>query len=162
MACLVTPGSDTFASSVIAYADCQASTIGEQGYLALAANGSSVSQLITILLTIVIALFGYRLLLGGTPTLREGVMTLVKVGVVVAFATSWPAYQTVVYNVAITAPSEFGTTIGGAAQLPGAAGDLAAHLDAVDQQFQTLSIYNVNRPVVPLPPGTVPPPLFAG
>ena len=162
MVCTVTPDSGTFASSFIAYADCQARTVGEHGYLALAASGSNVSQLITILLTILIAIFGYRLLLGATPTLREGVMTLVKVGFTVAFATGWPAYQAVVYDVAIMAPGELGATIGAAAGLPGTTGDLPAHLDVVDQQFQLLAIYNANRPFVPLPPGSVPPPLFAG
>ena len=162
MSCLVTPGPGNFASSMVAFADCQARTIGEQGYLALAAPGSSVSQLIVILLTILVALFGYSLLLGGIPTLREGVMTLVKIGLTVALATGWPAYQALVYDVAIQSPGEFGATIGGAAGLPGAAGDLSAHLDAVDQQFEVLSIYNINRPFPPPPLGTVPPPLFAG
>lgn len=162
MPCMVMPDTGTFASSLVAYADCQARTIGEQGYLALAAPGSSISQLIVILITILVALFGYRLLLGGVPTLREGVMTLVKVGLTVALATGWPAYQALVYDVVIQAPGELGTTIGGAAGLPGADGDLSAHLDAVDQQFQLLSIYNVSRPVAAPPLGTAPPPLFAG
>lgn len=160
--CTVIPGDTSFASNFIAYADCQARVVGQQGYMALAAGGSSVSVFISILLTILIAMFGYRLLLGGVPSLADVIMALVKVGLTITFATSWAAYQTVIYDVAILSPAELGATIGGASGLPGAAGDLAAHLDAVDQQFQALAIYNANRPFAPIPPGTLPPPLFAG
>ena len=160
--CVASPEGSTFASSLIAYIDCQSRTIGERGFLALAAPGSSVSQFIGVLLTVMIAVFGYRLILGANLTVREGVMTIVKVGAVFTFATGWPAYQAVFYNVVIMTPGELASTIGDAAGLPGAAGDLPAHLDAVDQQFQQLSIYNVTRPFVAPIPGTVPPPLFAG
>jgi len=162
MPCAVVLDTGNFASSLVGYADCQARTIGEQGYLALAAPGSGISQLIVILPTILVALFGYRLMLGEVPTLREGAMILAKVSLAVALATGWPAYQALVYDVAIQSPGELGTTISGAAGLPGGGDDLAAHLDAVDQQFQSLSIENVTRPVAAPPFGTTPPPLFAG
>jgi len=162
MPCAVVLNTGNFASSLVGYADCQARTIGEQGYLALAAPGSGISQLIVILPTILVALFAYRLMLGGVPTLREGAVILAKVSLTVALATGWPAYQALVYDVAIQSPGELGTTIGSAAGLPGGGNDLAAHLDAVDQQFQALSIENVTRPVAAPPLGTTPPPLFAG
>lgn len=162
MACAIIPDNGTFASSLVAYADCQARTIGEQGYLALSATGSSVSQLITILLSILIAIQGYRLLFGAMPTVREGVMTLIKIGAIFAFATGWPAYQAMVYNVAIMAPTELGATIGGIAALPGSENDLGLHLDAVDQQFQLLAIENASRPSASQTTGTALPQLFAG
>lgn len=162
MTCDVLPGDGNFASSLIAYADCQARTIGEQGYLALSANASSVSELLSVLLTILVALAGYRLLLGNAPTIREAVLTLVKIGVVMAFATGWPAYRIVVYDVAILAPGELGATIGGAAGLAGGNDALGQHLDAVDGQFQLLALENASQPLVDQGAGAALPQLFAG
>jgi type IV secretion system protein VirB6 len=147
MACQYVPASERFASGLFAYLDCQAATLGAQGYGALATPGSPVSVLLLALLTIFIALTGYRMLLGDTPTLREGVLAFVKIGTVLALATSWPAYQVLIYDVALRAPGELAAGIGGASGLPGTTGDLAARLDAVDQGFRTLSIYGVGVPV---------------
>ena len=57
---------DRFAPGLIGYLDCQAQTIGAQGYSALAAPGSPVSLLLTALVTLFIAFIGYRMLLGQT------------------------------------------------------------------------------------------------
>src|SRR3546814_9666490 len=59
----------------------------------------------------------YRMLLGQTPTIREGVLTFVKIGLVLTLATSWPAYQALVYDIILRAPAELASTIGGAAGL---------------------------------------------
>ena len=147
MPCAVVPTAARFASSVIGYTDCQARTIGQAGYQALTMPGGVIPSLLGVLLTILIALVGYRLILGDTPTVREGVLTLVKVGVVLAFATGWSAYRPVVYDVALETPGELAGRIGGASGLPGGTG-LAAHLDAVDGQFEQLAIVNANQPTI--------------
>ena len=79
-----------------------------------------------------------------------------------AFATGWPAYQTVVYDVAILAPGELGATVSGAAGLPGGHDALGQRLDAVDGQFQLLAIENANQPLVDQGAGASLPQLFAG
>ena len=90
MACpSISPGG-AFLSGVLSYVDCQAQAIGQGGYQALTAPGSIVAVLLTGLLTIFVALFGYRMIMGQTPGTRDGVMALVKIGVVLALATSWP------------------------------------------------------------------------
>ena len=78
-----------FLESVLISIDCHAQTLGAQGYQAMAMPGSSLSLMLTGLLTIFIALIGYRMLLGETPTVREGVIAFLKVGIVFALAMSW-------------------------------------------------------------------------
>lgn len=160
--CAITPSDLSYLSGLIGYFDCQAATIGSSGWLALSAPGSQVSLFSTILLTVLIALIGYRLILGHVPNIREGVLTIARIGVVLTFATSWEAYRTVVYDVALRAPSEIAAGIGGAAQLPGTAGLMGDHLDVVDRQFQTLAIAGVGGPVRFDVAQQYPPPLFAG
>lgn len=144
--CAFTPAPDRFASGLLRYLDCQASSLGSQGFMAMAAPGSSVSLLLSALLTIFIALIGYRLLFGETLNVRDGVLAFVKVGIVLAFATSWPAYRTVVFDVVLRAPAELAGEIGRPAGLPGATGGLTTRMDAVDRSFRILAIYGAGVP----------------
>jgi len=121
-----------FVGNVLNYVDCQAQAIGAGGYQALATPGSALSLVLTGLLTLFVALFGYRLLFGHTPGVRDGVMALVKIGVVLALAMSWTAYRTLVYDVALKGPAELAGDIGRPAGLPGAGGGLAWRLDNAD------------------------------
>jgi type IV secretion system protein VirB6 len=95
-----------FVSDMLGYVDCQAQTIGAAGYHALATPGSSASLALTGLLTLFVALFGYRMLFAQAPGIRDAVVAIVKLGIVLALATSWPAYRTILYDVALHAPAE--------------------------------------------------------
>lgn len=128
-----------FVGGVLNYVDCQAQAIGGGGYQALATPGSTLSLVLTGLLTLFVALFGYRLLFGHTPGVRDGVMALVKIGVVLALATSWTAYRTLVYDVAFRGPAELAGDIGRPAGLPGASGGLAWRLDNADRLLLALT-----------------------
>lgn len=164
--CEILPTTDSLATGLIAFFDCQAQTIGAEGYRALAAPGSTASVLLTGMVTLLIALIGYRMLLGHTPSIREGVLTFVKIGLVLMLATSWPAYQALVYDIVLHAPAEFASSIGTAADLPGSRGGLVARLNGVDQALSVLAIEGVGSP----PPGpdgmmimpSVAPPPFIG
>ena len=122
--CQGIPTPQSFAPGLIGFLDCQAQNLGVNGYAALASPGSSVSILLTAMLTITIALVGYRIMLGGSLHVRDGVLTFVKIGVVLALATSWPAYQTLIYDLVLRAPAQLAGEVGGAAALPGAGGGL--------------------------------------
>jgi type IV secretion system protein VirB6 len=139
MACQGLP-SNSFVTGVLDYIDCQAQTIGAGGYQALASPGSTLSLVLAGLLTLFVAFFGYRMLFGETLTVRDGVLAMVKIGIVLALATGWPAYRTLIYDVALKGPAELAGEIGGPSALPGAGGGLVARLDYADQSFLALGI----------------------
>ncbi|WEK01798.1 MAG: type IV secretion system protein [Candidatus Sphingomonas phytovorans] len=146
MACpSISPGG-AFLAGVLNYVDCQVQAIGENGYQALTAPGSTVAVLLTGLLTIFVALFGYRMILGQVPGARDGVLALVKIGVVLALATSWPAFRTLAYNVAMHGPAELAASIGGSAGLPGSGGGLVGRLQGIDNGLSELQRIGTGKP----------------
>ncbi|MET0308339.1 MAG: type IV secretion system protein [Sphingomonas sp.] len=128
-----------FLPSVLAFVDCQAQAIGAGGYQAMAAPGSPLSLMLTAMLTLFIAFFGFRMLFGETPGVRDGVVALVKIGIVLALATSWAAYRTLAYDVAFHGPAELVATIGSPAGIPGAGGRIADRLGQVDNALIELN-----------------------
>lgn len=88
------------------FLQCQAQALGENGYQALA-GGPLVAGMMTGLTTIFVALIGYRFILGPTPSTRDGIGWAIRLGMVLTLATGWPAFQTLVYRVAVDAPTEF-------------------------------------------------------
>lgn len=135
-----------FLSSVLGHIDCQAQTLGAAGYQAMAAGGSASSLVLGGVLTVFIALFGYRLILGDTPDARSAVLTVIKLGVVLLLATSWPAFRTLAYDVALKGPAELAGAVGGASGLPGAGGGLVARLQGVDDEIAELNVIGTGRP----------------
>lgn len=164
MACAPIQSGAGFVSGVIGFVDCQSQTLGESGYQALAAPGSSFSLALTGLLTLFVALFGYRMLLGQVPGVRDGVLAIAKIGIVLALATSWPAYRTLFYDVALHGPAELAAEIGGPSGVPGTTGGLVARLDFADRAMVALAVAGVGpAPAATDAPRTdVAPPLFGG
>ena len=79
-----------------------------------------------------------------------------------ALATSWPAYQRVIYDVVLHEPANLVAEIGAPSALPGAGGGLVQHLDSVDGAFAALSVYGVGQLGNQTDPRQVAAPLFAG
>lgn len=136
---------DAFLSALLRHIDCQGQTIGAAGYQALADPGSPLSLALTALLTIFVALFGLRMMLGEAPTLRDGVMAVARIGVVLAIATSWPAYRTIAYDLIVQGPAQLSAILGGSADLPGADGDLIGRLQAADASIGQLINHGTGR-----------------
>lgn len=159
-ACPTPTTGGAFLSALLNHIDCQAQNIGAGGYLALSASSSAISLALTGLLTLFVALFGVRLLLGHSLDIRDAVIAVVKIGVVLLLASSWPAYRTLAYDVVLHGPAELAEAIGGSAGLPGASGGLAARLQNVDNMIVMLaergtggSVLAQNRdPNTPAPP----------
>lgn len=153
-ACPALTTGDAFLSGLLRHIDCQAETLGGAGYQSLASPSSFLSLAITGLLVVFVALFGLRMMMGQTPTLRDGLMAVVKIGFVLTLAGSWPAYKTVVYDVIIDAPEQVVAAIGGRAALPGASGDdaLITRLQAADVAIIRLTNLGTGRePAATLP-----------
>jgi type IV secretion system protein VirB6 len=135
-----------FLREVLTYVNCQSQAIGESGYAALAAPHSSASLILTGLLTIFIAVYGYRMILGGIPTARDAILGVVKIGLVLTLATSWSAYKPLVYDVVVHGPASLAAEIGGASGLPGAAGGLIDWLQSIDDGFTELNVLGTGQP----------------
>lgn len=135
-----------FLTSVLAHVDCQAQNLGEGGYLAMSAPGAPGTLLRTGAIAIFVAVIGYRLLLGETPTLRDALLAALKVGIVLALTTSLPAFRALVYDVTMHAPAELAATIGAPAGLPGADGGMAPRLQLIDDQLAELTVIGAGRP----------------
>jgi type IV secretion system protein VirB6 len=113
------------------YLDCEGRAIGENGFAALV--GSPTWGALTLsVVTIFIALIGYRMMLGRLPTIGDGVGWAVRLGVVLSFVTGTAAFQAAVYRAAVDTPGELAAAILPAAGLSG--DNLGARLqDAYDR-----------------------------
>ena len=160
-ACSAPAGPTGFIGSVSAFMDCQADMFGTGAFNALAAPGSTLSLAVMGLLTLFIALIGYNLLVGRGLDVRSGTVAIVKVGAVLALATSWPAYRTLVYDVVTEAPGQIMAEIARPSALPGSDGSLVARLDLADTALQQLTILGPGTPL-PNQYASLPPPPMAG
>lgn len=142
---------EAYATSVVALIDCRVEALGQDGYLAMAASGSLVMIALGGLVTILIGLVGYRLLLGDPLEIRDGVLTVVRIGLVLALATQWPAYQALVYDVVLRGPGELSDTLAGA--VGGTSADAPGRVQGV---YDTLSSLAYPPLVVPAPASAAP------
>jgi type IV secretion system protein VirB6 len=158
---------DALARDVLASADCLIAGQVEQGYATLLAPGGAFAAALTIALTIYVAIFGYRLMLGLTSlTLGEVVPHFVKIGIVFALVTSWPGYQTLVFNTLFHGPEQLADVIVRQAAAPGTtSGDVLSALQEVftrltdaagDAWGQTPPVPVHAAPVAAVVPGTIP------
>jgi type IV secretion system protein VirB6 len=122
---------------VLATVDCQTRAYAQGGYLALTSGSAVFQTALTALLTIYVALVGYRMLFAqGGARLSDAPGIALKVGVILALVTSWSTFQTVVFDLADRAPVE----IAAIATAPMPAGSLAAHpVDGLQSAYDELS-----------------------
>ncbi|WP_114226606.1 MULTISPECIES: type IV secretion system protein [Sphingomonas] len=163
--CESSPESIGFIGSVLRWTDCQAEAFSLGSWQALSAPGSTLSLVLSGFLTLFIALIGYNLLLGQALTVRSGVVAMVKIGAVLALATSWPAYRTLVYDVVVDGPSQLFSELGSRTFASGDDRTLVARLDRIDDALTRLAIlgpgYSALINTAPQTEPAVPPP-FAG
>lgn len=95
--------------------DCLANQTAASAFARLFGSEGSLLPALTILLTIYIAIFAFSLITGrsrlGVSVLTPRMMML---GLVLTFATSWMAWQQVVWNLAVGAPDQIAGLIMGA------------------------------------------------
>ncbi|MEM7664961.1 MAG: type IV secretion system protein [Pseudomonadota bacterium] len=102
---LVAQDMGTGVAAALAAVDCIASEVTGEAFGRLFAPGGSLAIILTILLTLYVAFFGISLLLGRSNlSVRALTPRMITIGLVLTFATSWVAYQSVVWNLAIGAP----------------------------------------------------------
>ncbi|WP_375291051.1 type IV secretion system protein [Qipengyuania sp.] len=85
--------------------DCVAGNVTGQAFGRLFAPGGSMATVLTILLTLYVAFFALQLLTGRASLgIKSLTPRMITVGLVLTFATSWVAYQSVVWNLAVASP----------------------------------------------------------
>ena len=94
--------------------DCAASGMAGAAFNRLFGSEGSLVPALTVLLTLYVALFAFALITGRS---RVGVSSLtpriVTFGLVLTFATSWLAYQSLVWNLAVGAPDQLAALLTG-------------------------------------------------
>ena len=114
--------------------DCAAGQMAEAAFGRLFGTHGALLPALTILLTIYVALFAFALITGRSRIgINSMTSRLVTMGLVLTFATSWIAYQSVVWNLATGAPNELAGILTGT---PGNATDVFA--GKIDVVFQAL------------------------
>jgi type IV secretion system protein VirB6 len=93
------------AERLAGYLDCHAQSLAHSGFSG-AGGGWVAPAFLGGCLTVYVALIGYRLLLGLPFGPRDAVLAVVRAGVVIAVATSWPTYEALVYRVIFDGPAE--------------------------------------------------------
>lgn len=107
---------------VLSTIDCHTRVYAQSGYEALNGPQSIFPTALTLMLTLYIALLGYRMLLGvSTTRLTDAPLIALKVGVVLSLALNWNTFQTLVFDVTMKAPLQLAQTIGAPAAASGAA-----------------------------------------
>jgi type IV secretion system protein VirB6 len=106
--CATPPPDIGMVQGLLTSVDCNVRGLTEAGYGALATGNSPMAAILTLMLTLYIAFIGYGLLIGRTP-LRVGDVTIsaLKIGGILALATSWPTYQQLVFETLFHGPEQF-------------------------------------------------------
>ncbi len=98
--------------SVLTAVDCNVRAFSQSGYTALTGQQSFFPAAVTILLTIYVAMLGFRLMFGiGSARLADSPLIALKIGVILALSLNWTAFQTLVFDMATKAPLQVARTI---------------------------------------------------
>lgn len=140
-ACPVPKSDDPLVSSLLQVVDCNVRGLVETGYGALFAPGGGFGALLTALLTLFVAVFGYQLLLGRAQLrISDLALTLVKLGAVLALTTQWSTYQTLVYGFLFDGPKALAGVILNSAG-PSASGQPIDVFARLQQVFDLLQFF---------------------
>lgn len=120
--CAAFDPSGPYVGGVLGLADCRALGLAQDGWRVLGGGAWLAPAL-----TIAVALIGYRLMLGAARG-RDGLMLALRIGVVLALTTQWPAWEAVAYRVGIEGPESLALSVIGA---DGARAGLAARFDRI-------------------------------
>lgn len=134
--------------------DCLATDATAVSFGRLFGAHGSFQTALTIILTLYVALLAFNLITGRSA-LRVSVLTprMMTLGLVLTFATSWIAYQSVVWNLATGAPDEIASVLVGS---QGSATTLfAQQLDGVFNAISEAAAAVPAKPATPIPVPTL-------
>ncbi len=113
--------------------DCHVGLIVQSGYGQLFGQHGLFGTVLTVVLTLYVALVALALMMGRTRLTLSGLAPKVlAIGLVLTFATSWPAYHATIYGLLVGGPEEIANALSGG---HGSALNFAARLDALLDRF---------------------------
>ncbi|HEY5409503.1 MAG TPA: type IV secretion system protein, partial [Caulobacteraceae bacterium] len=105
--------------AMIGAVDCNTRDFAHHGYVALT-GGEAFQSGLTLVLTIYVALVGYRLLFAqGGARLTDAPRMALKIGAVLALVSGWNLFETLAFDLAAKAPAEIAAVISPAGGKPG-------------------------------------------
>lgn len=116
--CAPVPTGPGFLAGALRFLDCHAVGIAEQSFAFLGQPGSPAYAMLLTALTLLIVIFGFRLMFGHRPDLGDVTSAALRVGIVLALAGSWPAVSAVIARPVLAGPAELVAWTGPAASLP--------------------------------------------
>lgn len=144
MACPSVSTGNRFLVETLSYLDCQAQAIGSFGFQSMAQSGSPASLVLSGLLTLFIAIFAIRLLFGAGAAPGDAAGAVLMIGIVLTLGTSWPAYRTLIYDVALKGPAELAASIT-PTSLPSSSSGFAERLQGIDRGIAALTALGTGR-----------------
>jgi type IV secretion system protein VirB6 len=96
-------------AALMATIDCHVAAYVARAYQGLFGENGWLTSALVGGLTIYVAIYGYRLIMGGGATVPDLMRRFIAMGFVIAFSSNWPAYQTAFVN----------TIVGGAEEVAG-------------------------------------------
>ena len=144
MACPQVYSGASFLSSTLAYVDCQAQSIGTFGFQALSTPNSTGQTVVTGLLTLFVAIFGFRLILGFPMHGRDVFSAVLKIAIVLTLATSWSTVRTLAYDTVLYGPAEVAGAITGSSDVASRYA-LTDRLEQVDAGIMALTTAGTGR-----------------
>ena len=139
MALCPAPAEEGMVGGVLETVDCHIRFLVHDTYRELVGPNTLFATAFTGLLTIYIALLGYQLLFGrGGLRVTELPIVALKLGLILAFLTSWAAYQTLIFNLLFDGPAEIMKVLVGPLSARGASfdGDV---MGGVQRAFEDMS-----------------------
>ena len=132
MSATVCTASGAGIAHALASVDCRIGEAVASSYGRLFGPSGAFAAVLTVLLTLYVGVIGLGLITGRSRLTLAGMTPRVAaIGLVLTFATSWPAYQTMVYGLLVGGPEQIAATLnGGHADL-----SLAVRLDALFDRF---------------------------
>ena len=112
MLCPTAPTELGVVRDILGAVDCNVQVYALAGYKALTAPGSVFPIAVTALLTIYVAVLGYRLLFAvGAVRLAQAPVVALQIGAVLALTLNWGAFQALVFRFDSAAPMEIARVI---------------------------------------------------
>jgi type IV secretion system protein VirB6 len=126
-------GAELGVAHALASVDCRVGLVVTSSYGRLFGQDGAFGTVLTVLLTLYVAFVALGLMTGRTRlTLSGMVPKVLAIGLVLTFATSWPAYHAVIYGLLVGGPDQVATALAGPG---GSAASFSGRLDELLGRF---------------------------